>query len=136
ERTSSAAVPFPRRRCDMKDLQGRTAFITGGSSGIGLGIARVLAEEGMKVAFTWRKREHRDEAMAFLAGCTVHPVELDVTDREGFARAADEVEQKLGPVQVLVNNAGVGILGLIEQATWEDWDWIISVNLGGVVNGI
>lgn len=122
----------------MQDLKGKVAFVTGGSSGIGLGIAEVLAEEGMKVAFTWRRQDHLDQAMALLGrpGRTIHPVKLDVTDREGFARAAEEVEQALGPVQVLVNNAGVGVGGLIEDATYDDWDWVMGVNVGGVINGI
>ena len=122
----------------MQDLKGKLAFVTGGSSGIGLGIAEALAEEGMKVAFTWRRQDHLDQAMAVLAkpGRVIHPVKLDVTDREGFARAADAVEQALGPVQVLVNNAGVGVGGLIEDATYDDWDWVMGVNVGGVINGI
>jgi NAD(P)-dependent dehydrogenase (short-subunit alcohol dehydrogenase family) len=122
----------------MQDLKGKVAFVTGGSSGIGLGIAEVLAEEGMKVAFTWRRQDHLDRAMALLEkpGRIIHPVKLDVTDREGFARVADEVEAALGPVQVLVNNAGVGVGGLIEDATYDDWDWVMGVNVGGVINGV
>jgi NAD(P)-dependent dehydrogenase (short-subunit alcohol dehydrogenase family) len=123
----------------MQDLAGKVAFVTGGSSGIGLGIVKVLAEEGMKVAFTYRRRDHLDEAMAYFRehpGQRVHPVKLDVTDRKAFAAAADEIERRFGPVQLLVNNAGVGVLGLIEQATYDDWDWVLGVNLGGVVNGI
>src|SRR5471030_1172481 len=120
----------------MQDLKDKVAFVTGGSSGIGLGIVQVLADEGMKVAFTWRRQDHLDHAMSLLEGRRVHPVELDVTDREGFVRAADEVEQALGPVQVLVNNAGVGVGGLIENATYDDWDWEMGVNVGGVINGL
>lgn len=123
----------------MKDLKGKTAFVTGGNSGIGLGIVKVLAAAGMKVAFTYRREDHRDEALAYFRdrpGERVMAVRLDVTDREAFKRAADEVERELGPVQVLVNNAGVGVLGLIEDATYADWDWVIGVNIGGVVNGI
>ena len=123
----------------MKDLKGKVAFITGGSSGIGLGIARVLAAEGMTVAFTWRRQDHLDHALECFGDAPeqrIYPVRLDVTDRPGFARAADEVERECGPVRVLVNNAGVGILGLMEQATYDDWDWIVGVNLGGVINGV
>lgn len=123
----------------MRDLKGKVAFVTGGSSGIGLGIARVLAAEGMTVAFTWRRRDHLDHALELFnadSAKRVYPVQLDVTDREGFARVADEVERECGPVQVLVNNAGIGILGPMEQATYEDWDWIVGVNLGGVINGV
>ena len=122
----------------MRDLAGRAAFITGGSSGIGLGIAQVLAEEGMKLVFTWRRQDHLDHAMSLLEapGRVIHPIRLDVTDRDGFARAADEAEREVGPVQVLVNNAGVGVGGLVEDATYDDWDWVMGVNVGGVINGV
>jgi len=123
----------------MKELSGRVAFVTGGSSGIGLGLVKVLAEEGMSVAFTWRRQDHLDETMAHFSGRPaerVLPIRLDVTDRPGFAKAADEVERVLGPVQLLVNNAGVGVLGLMEHATYDDWDWVMSVNVGGVINAI
>ncbi len=123
----------------MNELHGRVAFVTGGSSGIGLGIVKVLAEQGMRVAFTYRRKAHLDEAMEYFgrrSPLQVHPLELDVMDRAGFARAAQETERALGPVQVLVNNAGVGVHGLIEHATYEDWDWVLGVNLGGVVNGL
>jgi NAD(P)-dependent dehydrogenase (short-subunit alcohol dehydrogenase family) len=123
----------------MKDFRGKVAFVTGGSSGIGLGLTKVLAEEGMKVAFTYRRESHLEEAMGYFRShprLQVHPVKLDVVDRAAFARAAEETERALGPVQVLINNAGVGVHGLIEHATYEDWDWVLGVNLGGVVNGL
>jgi NAD(P)-dependent dehydrogenase (short-subunit alcohol dehydrogenase family) len=122
----------------MRDLVGRVAFVTGGSSGIGLGLVRALAQEGMRVAFTYRRADHLETALAELAGdaSRVHPLRLDVTDRAAFVRAADETERVLGPVQLLVNNAGVGVHGLLEHASYEDWDWVIGVNLGGVINGI
>lgn len=124
----------------MKELSGKIAFITGGSSGIGLGLVEVLARENLRVAFTYRRKDHLADAMAHLAQAglaeRVLPLELDVVDRVGFARAADEAERKLGPVQLLVNNAGVAVHGLMEHATYQDWDWVLGVNLGGVVNGI
>ncbi len=123
----------------MRNLQDKVAFVTGGSSGIGLGIVKVLAEEGMKVAFSYRNATHRDETLAYFASRPqqrVYPVELDVTDRAGLVRTADQIERTLGPVQLLVNNAGVAVHGLIEHATYDDWDWVLNVNLGGVVNGI
>jgi NAD(P)-dependent dehydrogenase (short-subunit alcohol dehydrogenase family) len=123
----------------MKDLRGKTAFITGGSSGIGLGLVQVLAAEGMTVAFTYRSEHHLEEAMTQLRAhpeLRVHPLKLDVMDRAAFARAADQTERQLGRVQVLINNAGVGVHGLIEHATYDDWDWVLGVNLGGVVNGL
>ena len=124
----------------MKELHGRTAFVTGGSSGIGLGLVEAFARESMRVAFTYRRKDHLADAMAHLAmtGLTerVLPLELDVVDRVSFARAADEAERELGPIQLLVNNAGVAVHGLMEHATYQDWDWVLGVNLGGVVNGI
>ncbi|MEI9964977.1 MAG: SDR family NAD(P)-dependent oxidoreductase [Caulobacteraceae bacterium] len=125
----------------MKDLKGTVAFVTGGNSGIGLGIAKVLLQEGCKVAITYRRKDHLEQAMADFkamgADDRVYPVNLDVTDRPGFARAADAVEAHFGqPVQILVNNAGVGVGGPIEDATYDDWDWVVGVNLGGVINGV
>lgn len=123
----------------MRELEDKVAFVTGGSSGIGLGIVKVLAEEGMRVAFTYRRESHLEEALEYFRSrprLRVHPLKLDVMDRLGFARAADETERTLGPTQVLVNNAGVGVHGLMEHATYDDWDWVLGVNLGGVVNGL
>jgi NADP-dependent 3-hydroxy acid dehydrogenase YdfG len=123
----------------MKDLKGKVAFVTGGSSGIGLGTVKVLAEEGMKVAFSYRRQDHLDQTMAYFRDKpqqSVHPVKVDVTDRPGLAGAKLEIERAYGPVQVLVNNAGVGIHGPMEQANFSDWDWIMSVNVGGVVNSL
>ncbi|MEJ2131237.1 MAG: SDR family NAD(P)-dependent oxidoreductase [Gammaproteobacteria bacterium] len=63
-------------------------------------------------------------------------IELDVTDREAMARAADETEAKFGKVHVLCNNAGVATGGRLDEATYQDWDWLIGVNLEGVINGL
>src|SRR5205807_1889269 len=62
--------------------------------------------------------------------------ELDVTDRAAYARAADAAEARFRKIHVLCNNAGVGVVGPTELATFADWDWVLGVNLGGVVNGI
>jgi NADP-dependent 3-hydroxy acid dehydrogenase YdfG len=123
----------------MKNLQGKVAFVTGGSSGIGQGIVKVLAEEGMKVAFSYRRQDHLEQTMAYFRGKprqSVHPIKVDVTDRAGLAGAKSEIERVYGPVQVLINNAGVGVHGPMEQATYGDWDWIMSVNVGGVINAL
>jgi NADP-dependent 3-hydroxy acid dehydrogenase YdfG len=123
----------------MKDLDGKVAFVTGGSSGIGLGIVKVLAEEGMRVAFSYRRQNHLEQAMEYFhtkPDLSVHPIELDVTDRAGFAAAKVEIERVYGPLQLLVNNAGVGILGPMERATFSDWDWMLKVNVGGVINAL
>ncbi|HME37420.1 MAG TPA: SDR family NAD(P)-dependent oxidoreductase [Steroidobacteraceae bacterium] len=123
----------------MKQLKGKTAFVTGGSSGIGLGLVKVLAGEGMKVAFSYRRQDHLDQAMAYFRDKpqqSVHPIKVDVTDRVGLAAAKLEIERLYGPVQVLINNAGIGILGPMAQATFSDWDWIMRVNVGGVINTV
>ena len=123
----------------MEEFAGKVAFITGGVSGIGMGLAKVLGEAGMKVAITYRREASLEPIKAWFAerpDLVLFPVKLEVTDREGWVRAADEVEAALGPVDLFCNNAGVGVLGPMEQATYDDWDWVMGVNVGGVVNGI
>jgi NAD(P)-dependent dehydrogenase (short-subunit alcohol dehydrogenase family) len=127
-----------QQQTPLADVRGKVAFITGGSSGIGLGIGRVLSAAGMKVVFTYMREDHRDRALAlFPAGNPgVHAIRLDTSDRDGMVRAADEAEAKFGAVHLLVNNAGVGITSQISTATWNDWDWAMNVNVDGVFNGI
>ena len=122
----------------MKDFRYKGAFITGGTSGIGLGIAKVFADAGMRVAISYRRQDHLDAAMAHFKsrGQTVYPVRLDVSDRADMARAASEVQRALGKLHVLVNNAGVSVFGPTDEATYDDYDWIMGVNFGGVVNGL
>jgi NAD(P)-dependent dehydrogenase (short-subunit alcohol dehydrogenase family) len=120
----------------MEELAGRTAFITGGASGIGLGMAKAFSAAGMNVVIADLRPDHIQTAMADLDRENVHAIELDVTDREGFVRAADEAERVFGNVHVLCNNAGIGILGSATDARYDDWDWGLGVLLGGVVNGI
>jgi NAD(P)-dependent dehydrogenase (short-subunit alcohol dehydrogenase family) len=119
----------------MREVAGKVAFITGGGSGVGLGMAKAFVGAGMRVAIADARSDHLEEATAEL-GDAVHPILLDVTDREGFARAADETERLLGNVHVLCNNAGVNLFNDISEATYQDWDWVLGVNLGGVVNGV
>ncbi|TCM36125.1 SDR family NAD(P)-dependent oxidoreductase [Novosphingobium sp. ST904] len=122
----------------MTEVAGRTAFITGGGSGVALGQAKVFAKAGCKVAIADIRQDHLDEAVAFFAGtgAQVMPVHLDITDREAYRRAADAVEARLGPVELLFNTAGVSHFGAIQDATFDDWDWQIDVNLRGVINGV
>jgi NAD(P)-dependent dehydrogenase (short-subunit alcohol dehydrogenase family) len=124
----------------MKDVAGKVAFITGGASGIGLGIAGAFVEAGMKVVLADLRQDHIDEAMVAFdrrgASKSVHAIRLDVTDRGAMAAAADETERVFGKLHVLVNNAGVGIQGPFKGITFEDWDFGLAVNLGGVVNGL
>jgi NAD(P)-dependent dehydrogenase (short-subunit alcohol dehydrogenase family) len=119
----------------MREVEGKVAFITGGGSGVGLGMAKAFLAAGMKVAIADIREDHLEEARAELGG-DVRAVRLDVTDREAFARAADETERALGNVHVVCNNAGINLFNDMTEATYQDWDWVLGVNLGGVVNGV
>lgn len=118
---------------------GQVAFVTGGVTGIGLGVAQALSDAGMRLALSYRNEDHRAQTEAwFIAKGREVPlfVKLDVTDRAGFAAAADAVEAHFGAVHVLVNNAGVSVFGPTDEASYDDYDWIMGVNFGGVVNGL
>jgi NAD(P)-dependent dehydrogenase (short-subunit alcohol dehydrogenase family) len=122
----------------MKEVEGRVAFITGGSSGIGRGIALAFARAGMQVVATGRRPEHLEESAALFAaaGLDVVTMPLDVTDADAVERAAAQTQHRFGRVDVLVNNAGIGIIGPVAQAKQADWDWIIDVNIKGVAHGL
>jgi NAD(P)-dependent dehydrogenase (short-subunit alcohol dehydrogenase family) len=117
------------------DFQGKTALITGGVSGIGFGIARAFAAADIDLVLTYRNAEYRDQAADwFRQQRRPQPrfVTLDVTDREGWRELAEEI----GPVHILVNNAGVSVFGPTDTASYADYDWIMGVNFGGIVNGL
>ncbi|MEX2524791.1 MAG: SDR family NAD(P)-dependent oxidoreductase [Gammaproteobacteria bacterium] len=122
----------------MKKLSGKTAFITGGASGVGLGLAKVFTGAGMKVVIADIRQDHLDEAMEFFKDkdLPVHAINVDITDREAMARAAGETVDVFGKVHVLCNNAGINLFKSVEESTYEDWDWLIDINLNGVFNGI
>jgi NADP-dependent 3-hydroxy acid dehydrogenase YdfG len=122
----------------MENLEGKVAFITGGASGIGLGIAKACAKYGMKVVIADSRQDALDEAMKFFKEkhYSTLPIKLDVTDRAAYARAADEAEKVFGKIHVLVNNAGVASGGLTQNCTFKDWDFSVGVNITGVANGL
>ena len=122
----------------MEAFSGKVAFITGGGSGAGLGQATVFAAAGCRVVIADIRQDHLDQAVAALRKrkAEVHAIALDVTDRAAYARAADETERVFGPVELLFNTAGVSIFGPLERATYDDYDWMMGVNFGGVVNGM
>jgi len=123
----------------MKDFAGKVLFITGGASGAGFGQAKVFSEAGCKVVIADIRQDHLDEAMAYFRDkkADVHAIRLDITDRQAYAAAADEVEKVYGsPPQMLFNTAGVNAFGPAEASTFEDYDWVMGVCLGGVINGM
>jgi NAD(P)-dependent dehydrogenase (short-subunit alcohol dehydrogenase family) len=121
----------------MDDIAGRTAFISGGANGIGLGIARAFARAGAKLALADVDAAALAAAEAEIAGQTdVATFALDVRDRDAFARVADEIETRLGPVSLLFNNAGIALVIPVDHMSFEAWDYALGVNLGGVVNGL
>lgn len=120
----------------MKDFAGRVAFVTGGANGVGIGLVRQLLNEGCKVAIADIRQDSIDKALASLDNREVMGVQLDVSSREGFKDAADRVEAEFGPVSILCNNAGVNLFQTIEDSSYDDWDWLLGVNLHGVINGV
>src|SRR5580658_10876758 len=121
----------------MQDLPGKTAFVTGGASGIGLGIAKALLGAGMNVVIADIREDHLAAAQAELGSPQrVLALKLDVTNRSDYARAADAAEARFAKIHILCNNAGVAVVGPTELATYADWDWVMGVNLGGTINGI
>ena len=121
----------------MKDLEGKVAVVTGGASGIGYGMARTFLKAGMKVVIADVNQAHLDEVRNELKGSNaVHFIRVDVSDRADVKRAADEAERVFGKVHVLCNNAGVSGGGSVDDEDFDDWDRVIGINFGGVVNGV
>jgi NAD(P)-dependent dehydrogenase (short-subunit alcohol dehydrogenase family) len=123
----------------MIDYTGKVAFVTGGASGAGFGQALVFGRAVCRIAIADIRKEAVDSALGKLreAGIEAHGIVLDITDRAAYAAAADEVEAVYGEAPTLLfNTAGVNNFGPIEQTTYGDFDWLIGVNLGGVVNGM
>ncbi|WP_162319550.1 SDR family NAD(P)-dependent oxidoreductase [Nesterenkonia haasae] len=112
--------------------------MTGGSSGIGRGIALAFAQAGMKVLVTGRRQSLLEETQGIFhsKGLEVETQSVDVTDLQSMRRLADDVQERYGRVDVLVNNAGIGLTGPVADATEDDWNWVIDVNIRGVGHGI
>ena len=122
----------------ITDVKGKVAYITGGASGIGLGIARVFHEAGMKVVLGYLDDKHIGDALKLFPtdDPRVHAIKHDVMDRDSWEHIADEIEKKFGALQILVNNAGVGLQAPASTGTYKDWEWGLGVNLWGPIYGI
>jgi NAD(P)-dependent dehydrogenase (short-subunit alcohol dehydrogenase family) len=122
----------------MKDFKGKVAVITGAASGIGRGIAERCVKEGMKLVLADIDDEslaHAETELRRLGG-TVLSVKTDVSKRSDVERLAQRSLDAFGQVHLLVNNAGIGAGGSPWEATWNDWEWVIGVNLWGVIHGV
>lgn len=122
----------------MKDLNGKVAVITGGASGIGFATARCLAGEGMKLVLADIEQSALDRAVAELSasGANVLGVETDVGELAQVEALADVTFSQFGAAHVLFNNAGVAVFGPVHEMTHEDWEWILKVDLWGVIHGV
>jgi NAD(P)-dependent dehydrogenase (short-subunit alcohol dehydrogenase family) len=122
----------------MRDFIGKTAFITGGASGIGLGLAQTFAEAGMKIALADIEGPALAAAVDGLKaeGAAAIGIECDVADRQSYTRAAERAFAAFGKVHLLCNNAGVARTGPIWEIAESDWEWTIGVNLMGMIHGL
>ncbi len=121
----------------MRELAGRVAVVTGGGSGIGWGICRRLAQEGMQLAVADVDLPAAEKACAELRerGARALPVHTDVSQRRSLEALLETVLRELGDVHVVCNNAGVYTGGDPLANSEGDWRWLVDVNLMGVVNG-
>jgi len=122
----------------MRDFKGKVAVITGAASGIGRGIAKRCVQEGMKVVLAGINEANLIKAEAELksAGGTVVSIQTDVAKRTDVELLARKTIDAFGAVHLLVNNAGIGAGMSPWEATWNDWEWVISVDLWGVIHGV
>ena len=115
------------------DLRGQAALVTGASSGIGRHLAELLAAAGAGVALAARRADRLAEAAREIeaAGGRCLPIALDVTRSDSVAAAVAAAESELGPLTILVNNAGVTVAKPVLQHTEEEWDYVLDTNLKG-----
>jgi NAD(P)-dependent dehydrogenase (short-subunit alcohol dehydrogenase family) len=117
----------------MKRLDGRVAVVTGAGSGIGRALARALAREGARIVAADLDEAGMAETVRDIDALAIR---TDVTQRSQVLTLADRAFSELGAVHVLCNNAGVAVWGSLERATHQDWQWVLGVNLWGVIHGV
>ncbi len=122
----------------MKDFHGKAAFVTGGASGIGLAMARALAEAGARVMIADIEEKPLTDAVASLKGNLpeVRGIACDVRDYAAVERAAKVAIDAFGKVHIVCNNAGVGGSPGVDNISLNDWRWVVDINLMGVVHGV
>lgn len=122
----------------MYDVNGKTAVITGGASGIGLGMGRAFASAGMSLVLADIEEDRLDEVVQrFTAeGTPTIGVVTDVSDESQVQALADRAVAEFGAVHVVANNAGIGVGGEVDKLSIDDWRWTLDVNLWGVIHGL
>jgi NAD(P)-dependent dehydrogenase (short-subunit alcohol dehydrogenase family) len=129
----TVAQPAP-----LKNLKGKVAYVTAGSDGIGLGIARAASNAGMKVVIGYRNEERLKAALPLFkpGNAGVHAVKHDVVGREGWQALLDEVKRTFGKLHLVVNNAGIKTLKPASQAKYDEWDLAMAVNVSAIVQSV
>ena len=122
----------------MQDLRGKAAFVTGGANGIGRAIAEGFAREGVAVAIADIDAKAAEQTCKELveSGARAVPIECDVTSVESLANALEVASAALGSIHLLANNAGAFAVSPLEETERRDWEWLLEINVIGVVNGL
>jgi len=124
----------------MKEFKNKVAVITGAASGIGFGIAKRFAQEGMKVVLSGINQDNLEKAeqklKQKLPDAATLTVQADVSKREDIETLAKKTLDAFGAVHLLVNNAGVATGGSVLRSTWTDWEWVMGVNFWGTLYGV
>ncbi|MPT24312.1 MAG: SDR family NAD(P)-dependent oxidoreductase, partial [Starkeya sp.] len=124
---------------DGSEWCSQVAFVTGGVTGIGLGVAQALSDAGLRLALSYRNEAHREQASRWFAENEREQplfVRLDVTDRADVAAFTEAARTRFGRVDVLINNAGIMPLSLMASLKVEEWDRMVDVNIKGVLYGV
>jgi NAD(P)-dependent dehydrogenase (short-subunit alcohol dehydrogenase family) len=127
-----------RQPAQLTDLKGKTVYVTGGNTGIGLGIARAAANAGMNVVMGFIQQDQVEPALKLFKPdqkSRVIAIRHDVTDRDGWVKTLAEINQKFGNLHLLVNNAGIKTLRQASQVDARGWDAAVAVNFTGIYNG-
>lgn len=122
-------------REELMKYQGRVAVVTGAGSGIGRALTQALTRDGAHVAASDIDPNGLAETQAACPPGRVTPYRVDVADRDAVSSFADEVREQHGPASLLFNNAGVDLFAGVADMSWKDFDWLMGINVGGVVNG-
>ena len=117
----------------MTEIKGKVAVVTGGSSGIGKGIAQQLAANGAQVVIIGRNRKALDRVASEIGGTAMQG---DVTKLDQLVAIADRIRAEFGRLDILVNNAGIGPMAHLADMRQSDWRWLLDTNLWSVINGL